>query len=61
MKWFGYMRLHACYGMLYVGLENWMLMSANNYKFRMIDYSIVIALEIETRIDVYMCILILLK
>ena len=36
-------------------------MSANNYKFRMIDYSIVIALEIETRIDVYMRILILLK
>jgi len=61
MKWFGYMRLHACYSIPYVGLENWMLMSANNYKFRMIDYSIVIALEIETRIDVYMRILILLK
>ena len=48
MKWFGYMRLHACYGILYLGLENWMLMSANNYKFG-IDYNIVIALEIETR------------
>ena len=48
MKMFGYMSLHACYGILYLGLENWMLMSANNYKFG-IDYNIVIALEIETR------------
>ena len=29
MKRFGYMSLHACYGILYLGLENWMLMPAN--------------------------------